>query len=290
MSWLKIESNTPDKPEVWAIAAALSMDRDAVFGKLFRVWRWFDEHTENGNARSVTKTLVDETAGVSGFADAMIAVGWLSIDDDGISMPHFDWHTGASAKKRAHTAIRVHRHKTANAQGNADANDAGNALSVSETLPREEKIREEVNLKPKPKNIRASRFDAQARLESFGVETQIASDWLTLRSGKRLKPTETAFAGVLLEAQKAGLSMNDALRLCCTRGWGGFEAHWLLDRTHHAHGPPPALTPLQQREAEHRRVAQGLTRMNGSAPEVIDGAVTEVHRVVGGDDPGILDG
>ncbi len=52
-----------------------------------------------------------------------------------------------------------------------------------------------------------------------------------------------------------------------------------------AQGPPFALTPLQQREAEHRRVAQGLTRMSGPASEIIDGTVTEVHRVAGQGSP-----
>ncbi|MBC8722108.1 hypothetical protein F6X37_11035 [Paraburkholderia sp. 31.1] len=294
MSWLKIESSTPDKPEVWAIAAFLSLDRDAVMGKLIRVWRWFDEHTADGNARSVTRALVDSTAGVTGFADAMISVRWLTVDDNGISMPHFEWHTGAKAKRRARTAIRVSRHKNAdsqgNAEGNADANARGNAQANAEgnaaSVSTFEKCVYEVNLKPKTlkpktKNIRASRFDAQARLESLGVEPQIARDWLTLRSGKRLKPTETAFAGVLREAQKAGLSMNDVLRVCCTRGWGSFEASWLHGHAHGAQAPPPALTPLQQREAENRRVAQGLTRTSGPASGVIEGGITEAHRVGG---------
>jgi hypothetical protein len=79
----------------------------------------------------------------------------------------------------------------------------------------------------KPKTTRAPRFDAQAHLESLGVDSAVARDWLILRTGKKLKPTETAFAGVLNEAQKAGVSMNEALLICCTRGWGGFEASWL---------------------------------------------------------------
>lgn len=81
--------------------------------------------------------------------------------------------------------------------------------------------------KRKDKSTSAPRFDAQAHLESLGVESNVARDWLTLRSGKKLKPTETAFSGVVKQAQKAGLSMNDVLILCCTRGWGGFEASWV---------------------------------------------------------------
>ena len=93
--------------------------------------------------------------------------------------------------------------------------------NVTETA----QIREEEKRKEKTKG--APRFDAQAHLESLGVESNVARDWLTLRSGKKLKPTETAFSGVLKQAQKAGLSMNEALILCCTRGWGGFEASWV---------------------------------------------------------------
>jgi uncharacterized protein YdaU (DUF1376 family) len=74
---------------------------------------------------------------------------------------------------------------------------------------------------------RVPRFDAQAHLESMGVESVVARDWLALRKGKRLTPTETAFDGVKAEADKAGLDMNDVIRTCCTRGWAGFKAEWL---------------------------------------------------------------
>lgn len=85
------------------------------------------------------------------------------------------------------------------------------------------------NHKPveKQKSLRAPRFDAQAHLESMGVEPKVASDWLRLRKGKRLAPTETAFSGVKDEAVKAGISMDDAVRMCCVRGWGGFDAAWV---------------------------------------------------------------
>jgi hypothetical protein len=50
------------------------------------------EYTEDGNTPGVTTAVVDGLVNVSGFADAMIAVGWLSIENGGITMPHFDWH------------------------------------------------------------------------------------------------------------------------------------------------------------------------------------------------------
>jgi uncharacterized phage protein (TIGR02220 family) len=111
--WIKLERATPDKPEVWGIAEALGIEPDAVMGKLLRVWFWFDEQTEDGNARSVTnETLlkrIDALTGVAGFADAMQKVGWLN----GTCIPNFDRHNGKSAKSRALSYQRVKRHRNA---------------------------------------------------------------------------------------------------------------------------------------------------------------------------------
>lgn len=73
---------------------------------------------------------------------------------------------------------------------------------------------------------RAEDFDAVGFLVGKGVTEKVAKDWLALRKTKKLAPTETAFAGVEREAEKAGLSLQDTIELCCLRGWGGFEAKW----------------------------------------------------------------
>lgn len=99
--WLKIEVHTPDKPEIWTIAGLLNIDPDEVFGKLFRMWSWFDQHTENGYAPSVTKKILDRTIGVAGFCDAVIESGWLEDDGKEIHVPNFELHNGKSSKNRA---------------------------------------------------------------------------------------------------------------------------------------------------------------------------------------------
>jgi hypothetical protein len=130
-------------------------------------------------------------------------------------------------KKSDSSAGRVakFREKQRLMEGNGDVTlqkRDGNGLEKN----REEKNREEV----KPKTQHASRFDAQAHLESAGVDPKVARDWLDLRKGKRLKPTETALAGVQAEAIKAEMTMDAVIRLCCTRGWGGFDASWLTGK------------------------------------------------------------
>ena len=143
-AWIKIEDTTPDKPEVWAMAERLGIDADAVVGKLVRIWIWADQQTVNGNARSVTKALLDRCAGVTGFADAMMEAGWLVAADGGVSFVNFDRHNGETAKKRAQTARRVQRHR---AQGDTPAGDAAerNAASVTDSVTKAlpEKRREE---------------------------------------------------------------------------------------------------------------------------------------------------
>lgn len=110
--WLKMECCTPEKAEVLAITAKLGWDDvDLTVGKLFRMWRWFDQHTVGGNAKSVTPALLEKIIGTPGFCDALQSVGWLVVNQEGISLPNFDAHNGNSAKSRAETARRVSKHK-----------------------------------------------------------------------------------------------------------------------------------------------------------------------------------
>lgn len=135
--WIKLDTHIFDKPEVVAIADELGEPETHVVGCLAWVWAWFDRHTEDGNAASVTKAFLNRRVGVTGFAEAMEKVGWLEATNNGLIMPNFDAHNGKSAKKRAVTARRVANHKA----------KKGNAEVTQEALPREEKRR--INSPPK---------------------------------------------------------------------------------------------------------------------------------------------
>lgn len=128
--WIKFELTTLDKPEVCQIADLADIDPDAVVGKLMRVWGWFDQQTEKGNAPSVSKKLLDRAVGVSGFCEHMKSVGWMEEAGGVINLPHFDRHNGKTAKNRLLTAKRVANHKSTNAKGNAPI--------VSDALPKED--------------------------------------------------------------------------------------------------------------------------------------------------------
>lgn len=139
--WIKMEVGLPEKPEVWQIAGIVGCDADSVVGKLVKVWRWFDTHTENGNAHGVTYSIVDHVSGVTGFGEAMALCGWLVQNGTILSLPNFERHNGKTAKNRALTAKRVADHKQ-------KSNAEGNGASVTTALPREEKRREDKSNTP----------------------------------------------------------------------------------------------------------------------------------------------
>ena len=60
-----------------------------------------------------------------------------------------------------------------------------------------------------------------------GVPKTVWQDFQKLRKAKRAPITDTAIDGIRLEAEKAGMSLGDALAMCCKRGWQGFEAGWV---------------------------------------------------------------
>ncbi len=159
--WLKFESNLPEKPEVLAITASMGWDDpDLTVGKLMRLFRWFDQHTTNGNAAGVTSALLDRVIGVTGFVQAVQKSGWIVVSDAGIALNHFDYHNGASAKTRAQTAKRV-----AKSRASEPESEPCNAPNVTGALAREEKRREEKKEQPKDR-------------ERSPVGSRLPADWV----------------------------------------------------------------------------------------------------------------
>jgi hypothetical protein len=240
--WIKMRSDLHTHPKVVRIASALRADRLRVVGGLHAVWCLFDVHSEDGILDGYTTEALDDLIGFAGFSDALVSVGWLESAEDHLVIPRFDEHNGQSAKRRAQETQRKREARSVS------------AYDADKLRTREEKRREEIEKKeePKTKTPRAPRFDAQAHLVSMGVDQMVAEDWLALRKKKNLAPTATAFEGVLQEAGKAGMTMDQALRTCCTRGWGGFDATW-LDKGNARSGGGGGVVPLNRQEALERQ-------------------------------------
>jgi hypothetical protein len=59
-----------------------------------------------------------------------------------------------------------------------------------------------------------------------GVSSTIFKDYLEVRKAKKAKWTQTALKGLQREADKAKMSLQDVMQLCCERNWVGFKAEW----------------------------------------------------------------
>ena len=80
---------------------------------------------------------------------------------------------------------------------------------------------------PEKKLSKPKKFEPLTALVELGVDPQIAQDWLEIRKAKKAPLTQTALDAVASEAAKARMSVCEAVRTCCTRGWQGFQSKWI---------------------------------------------------------------
>jgi DNA-binding transcriptional regulator YhcF (GntR family) len=86
----------------------------------------------------------------------------------------------------------------------------------------EPKIREKtVSATPKPQ-----RPNWQQILENLNVEPSHARDWLKVREKAKAELTETALKAMQREAEKAGIDLDTAVRICAEKAWRGFNSTW----------------------------------------------------------------
>ena len=73
------------------------------------------------------------------------------------------------------------------------------------------------------KNTKKSVLDL---LADFGITGQLADDFITHRKACKAPITETALKGFQREADKAGISLAEAITISIERNWRGFKSEW----------------------------------------------------------------
>ncbi len=68
-------------------------------------------------------------------------------------------------------------------------------------------------------------------LISVGCEAQAAKDWLAIRKSKKLPLTATALKTIQSEADKAGVTLANAIEIAASNSWAGFKASWLQNQS-----------------------------------------------------------
>lgn len=125
--------------------------------------------------------------------------------------------------------------------------------------------------KPKQKQIHIQKQEDQKTAPKgdllADIDPQIAADFKALRTRLRAPITETAMNGIKREAEKAGISVQDALQACCERGWRGFKAEWLHElkgKSNGTHQQNRKLSAVEQIEQSiHERKQRTGTLIEG---------------------------
>jgi hypothetical protein len=208
MAWIKLETHTFDKVEVFSMAQELNLDPDSVVGKCARVWAWFDANTTDGVTKSVTTALLDRYCGVSGFSKAMVNVGWMVLEGGNLYLPNYDRHNSQTAKDRALGSVRAAKHRKNKELQEKESNGNSNDKPLPKT--KVEKIRED-------KNIYTSEF------ESFWkVYDKPSGKANAFKIWKSIKPDTPLVETILLKANLQAKNVERKFRKDAER--------WLRDK------------------------------------------------------------
>ena len=220
--WIKMRTDLLTSPKVVRMASALKADRFRIAGGLLSVWSLFDSHSLDGLLSGYSLETLDDLAAWPGFSAAMESVGWLEQNDQGLELPRFTDHNGASAKRRAQDADRKREVRKVSAS-EVDKKE------TREEKRREEKKREKQDQDQKP--LAAAQPDWIKQLVDLGADPKHCKDWMAVRKQKRAPaPTDTVIAAMQREARKANITVAAAVQICAERGWQGFKADWLANK------------------------------------------------------------
>ena len=128
-------------------------------------------------------------------------------------------------------------------------NSLSNAISTPQAI-----LVECPSPSPSPSSIKKIK-----RVTPEGVAPQIWDDFLKLRKQKRSAVTDTVIRGIEKEAQKAGLSLNDALEYCCVSGWQSFNSEWYSNAKTKSVAKKDAEAPWVKENREWFESATGKT-------------------------------
>lgn len=171
MDWWTRGTNKQCDETIYELCDVTVVTRVTV-GSLLSVWSSVNEASqENGFVKGITLFEVDEMAGVPGFGDAMLAVGWVEETDSGLLFPNFHEHNtvgkarqverSSGAKTPAQrTAEWRARKKQLELDVTSDVTSSRDVTVTSQSDHREEKRREE-----KIKEEKRMSSDAPAVLE-----------------------------------------------------------------------------------------------------------------------------
>ena len=96
-----------------------------------------------------------------------------------------------------------------------------------------------------------------------GVSVSVWADFKAVRKAKRMALTDTAIKLIRNQAENAGYTLQQALEICCERGWASFNSDW-LDKV-----KPGAATETAYQRSK-RELYERATGQNTQPPQFVE--------------------
>jgi uncharacterized protein YdaU (DUF1376 family) len=244
----------------------LSWEEDAAYRRLLDTY-YTTEKPLPADLRAVCR-LVLATTDSQREAVRVVLEEFFQATDDGWRNSRADAEIDSMRQKQQTQRDKANKrwHKPSTEHGNASAlpqhtaDDAAASKTDADAMPPT----------PTPTPTMNTRESASAPPCPSGVDPQVWRDWLTLRKGKKAAVTPTVIASATAEAAKAGMSLDDFLRVWCARGSQGLQADWL--KPHEiggsgARASPPTAAELRVLQATPRLAAPHLRHLIPAAPQ-----------------------
>lgn len=104
MAWIELHDTLPDHPKVAEAAELLKLDKDAVVGKLVRLWVWALNNRENGRISFRDISTVAEIMRYRGkpskLIDTLVSVRLMDVTDEGYVIHDWQERVGMLMAKR----------------------------------------------------------------------------------------------------------------------------------------------------------------------------------------------
>jgi len=265
----------------------LSWDEDLAYRRLLDVY-YTSEKPLPEDLRQVCR-LVLATTESQRDAVQVVLVEFFELTAEGWTSARADAEIVAMLEKQQKQRDR------ANKRWNKPSGDAGNAVTDATAMPRHEEKdataskADATAMPPTPtptptptpnidKSASAQRAKPAVVTQPEGVSDSVWQDFLAVRKANRAPLTQTALDGIAREASKAGITLAQALSICCTRGWRSFNASWKWrDEATEQTGETPYQRSMRERVQQmapaiasrsHLRAMPAVQFFEGQAIEV----------------------
>jgi uncharacterized protein YdaU (DUF1376 family) len=108
------------------------------------------------------------------------------------------------------------------------ASRAGKASAERRSNARSADVQPTNNQEPITNNHKPKKEKATVVATPVGVSESVWLDFVALRKSKKAPLTNTALQGLMREAAKAKMTLEQVMSTCCERGWVGFKADWMV--------------------------------------------------------------